>query len=81
MAEETKPAVHRDPQIMGGTFVGTRVPFQTLLDDPETGDPAFRVPRRFSDGESRTGRGRSRAGEGRPFRSCAFCLTSVCHDD
>jgi uncharacterized protein (DUF433 family) len=38
----TKPApvVHSDPQIMGGTpvFVGTRVPFQTLLDYLEAGD-------------------------------------------
>ena len=34
------PAVHRDPEIMGGTpvFVGTRVPFQTLLDYLEGGD-------------------------------------------
>jgi uncharacterized protein (DUF433 family) len=38
-----KPAlvVHSDPEIMGGTpvFVGTRVPFQTLLDYLEAGDP------------------------------------------
>lgn len=29
-----KPVVHSDPEILGGTpvFVGTRVPFQTLLD-------------------------------------------------
>jgi len=35
------PAVHSDPEIMGGTpvFVGTRVPFQTLLDYLEAGDP------------------------------------------
>ena len=35
------PAVHSDPAIMGGTpvFVGTRVPFQTLLDYLEAGDP------------------------------------------
>ena len=28
------PVVHSDPEIMGGTpvFVGTRVPFQTLID-------------------------------------------------
>ena len=34
-------AVHSDPQVMGGTpvFVGTRVPFQTLLDYLEAGDP------------------------------------------
>lgn len=34
------PAVHRDPEIMGGTavFAGTRVPFQTLLDYLEGGD-------------------------------------------
>jgi uncharacterized protein (DUF433 family) len=36
-----EPAVHGDPQVMGGTpvFVGTRVPFQTLLDYLEAGDP------------------------------------------
>lgn len=41
MAKHTAPAVHSDPQIMGGTpvFVGTRVPFQTLLDYLESGDP------------------------------------------
>jgi uncharacterized protein (DUF433 family) len=34
-------AVHSDPRIMGGTpvFVGTRVPFQTLLDYLEAGQP------------------------------------------
>ncbi len=33
--------VHADPEILGGTpvFVGTRVPFQTLLDYLEAGDP------------------------------------------
>jgi len=33
--------IHSDPHIMGGTpvFVGTRVPFQTLLDYLEAGDP------------------------------------------
>lgn len=33
--------IHSDPAIMGGTpvFVGTRVPFQTLLDYLEGGDP------------------------------------------
>ena len=33
--------VHSDPEILGGTpvFVGTRVPFQTLLDYLEAGDP------------------------------------------
>jgi uncharacterized protein (DUF433 family) len=35
------PVVHSDPQILSGTpvFVGTRVPFQTLLDYLEAGDP------------------------------------------
>jgi uncharacterized protein (DUF433 family) len=35
------PVVHSDPEILGGTpvFVGTRVPFQTLLDYLEAGDP------------------------------------------
>jgi len=33
--------IRSDPQIMGGTpvFAGTRVPFQTLLDYLEAGDP------------------------------------------
>ena len=33
--------IHSDPEILGGTpvFVGTRVPFQTLLDYLEAGDP------------------------------------------
>ena len=33
--------VHSDPEILGGTpvFRGTRVPFQTLLDYLEAGDP------------------------------------------
>ena len=40
MADET-PAVHGDPEIMSGTpvFPGTRVPFQTLLDYLEAGQP------------------------------------------
>lgn len=41
MAKQPEAVVHSDPQIMGGTpvFVGTRVPFQTLLDYLEAGDP------------------------------------------
>ncbi len=37
----TRLVVHSDPEILGGTlvFVGTRVPFQTLLDYLEAGDP------------------------------------------
>ena len=37
---EDEPAVSSDLRIMGGTpvFVGTRVPFQTLLDYLEAGD-------------------------------------------
>lgn len=33
--------VHTDPNVLGGTpvFVGTRVPFQTLLDYLEAGHP------------------------------------------
>ncbi len=40
MAPKT-PVVHSDPDILGGTpvFVGTRVPFQNLLDYLEAGDP------------------------------------------
>ena len=35
------PAVHSDPEIMSGTpvFAGTRVPFQTLIDYLEAGQP------------------------------------------
>jgi len=35
------PAVQSDPQIMSGTvvFAGTRVPFQTLIDCIEAGQP------------------------------------------
>ena len=36
-----KAVVHSDPDIVGGTpvFVGTRVPFQTLMDYLEAGHP------------------------------------------
>jgi uncharacterized protein (DUF433 family) len=36
-----KPVVHSDPEIMSGTpvFVGTRVPFQTMIDYLEAGQP------------------------------------------
>ena len=36
----SRPVVHIDPEVMGGTpvFTGTRVPFQTLLDYLEGGD-------------------------------------------
>ena len=39
--QDNKPVVHTDPEIMSGTpvFVGTRVPFQTLLDYLEAGQP------------------------------------------
>jgi uncharacterized protein (DUF433 family) len=39
MGIRSDPAVHSDPEIMGGTpvFAGTRVPFQTLLDYLEAG--------------------------------------------
>ena len=41
MKNDRAAAVHSDPEIMGGTlvFAGTRVPFQTLLDYLEAGDP------------------------------------------
>ena len=41
MESQSKPVVHSDPEVMGGTpvFVGTRVPFRTLLDYLEAGDP------------------------------------------
>jgi uncharacterized protein (DUF433 family) len=41
MPDRLVTVIHQDPEIMGGTpvFVGTRVPFQTLLDYLEAGDP------------------------------------------
>ena len=41
MAPTRTTIVHSDPDILGGTpvFVGTRVPFQTLFDYLESGDP------------------------------------------
>lgn len=41
MATIEKPVVHSDPEIMSGTpvFAGTRVPFQTLIDYLEAGQP------------------------------------------
>ena len=41
MPDQDRSVIHSDPEIMGGTpvFVGTRVPFQTLLDYLEAGDP------------------------------------------
>ena len=40
MTTQATPIIHSDPKIMGGTpvFVGTRVPFQTLIDYIEGGD-------------------------------------------
>jgi uncharacterized protein (DUF433 family) len=39
--KQDRPVVESNPDIMGGTpvFVGTRVPFQTLLDYLESGEP------------------------------------------
>jgi uncharacterized protein (DUF433 family) len=41
MAKVQEPVVHSDPDIMSGTpvFVGTRVPFQTLIDYIGAGQP------------------------------------------
>ena len=40
-AERPGAAVQSNPEVMGGTpvFAGTRVPFQTLLDYLEAGEP------------------------------------------
>jgi uncharacterized protein (DUF433 family) len=41
MAKTQPPVVHSDPEITSGTpaFVGTRVPFQTLIDYLEASQP------------------------------------------
>jgi uncharacterized protein (DUF433 family) len=41
MMTDTSPVIHSDPEILNGTpvFVGTRVPFRTMLDYLEAGDP------------------------------------------
>ena len=45
----TSPAVHSDPDILGGTpvFVGTRVPVRSLLDYLEAGDTLDEFLRQF----------------------------------
>jgi uncharacterized protein (DUF433 family) len=45
----SKPVVHSDPDILGGTpvFVGTRVPAQTLFDYLEGGDTLDEFLRQF----------------------------------
>ncbi len=39
--QSASPVIHSDPKIVGGTsvFVGTRVPFQALIDYLEGGHP------------------------------------------
>ena len=41
MPQSPAPVIHSDPEILGGTpvFVGTRVPFQALIDYLEGGHP------------------------------------------
>jgi uncharacterized protein (DUF433 family) len=41
MSPSKSPVIHSDPEILGGTpvFVGTRVPFQALIDYLEGGHP------------------------------------------
>ena len=41
MPQRAGPVIHSDPEILGGTpvFVGTRVPFQALIDYLEGGHP------------------------------------------
>lgn len=52
MGSQSPAVVHSVSGIMGGTpvFVGTRVPFQTLLDDLEAGDPLPEFLERRVDG-------------------------------
>ena len=40
MVTNSKPAIHSDPEILGGTpvFVGTRVPVKNMFDYLEAGD-------------------------------------------
>ena len=80
MTKSATVVVHSDPEIMGGTpvFVGTRVPFQTLLDYLEAGDPLSEFLEDFPTVSRDLAVARSRASEGRSVGPCAFCLTSVC---
>lgn len=56
MSTPEKPVVHSDPEIMSGTpgFVGTRVPFQTLLDYLEAGHPLSEFLRELVGHDART---------------------------
>ena len=80
MGIETKPVVHSDPQIMGGTpvFVGTRVPFQTLLDYLETGDPLSEFLEDFPTVSRAQAVAALEQAKDALFARAHFCLTSVC---
>ena len=79
---EQAPAIASDPEIMSGTpvFVGTRVPFQTLLDYLEAGQPLSEFLEDFPTVSERARDHRSGTVEERSTGSCVSCLTSACRD-
>ena len=80
MGNEPVSVVHSDPEIMGGTpvFVGTRVPFQTLLDYLEAGDPLGEFLDDFPTVTREQAIAALEQARERPLRPCAFCLMSAC---
>ena len=75
------PVVHSDPQIMSGTpvFVGTRVPFQTLIDYLGAGQPLSESLEDFPTVSKQQAIAALGTGQGRTPRPCASCSMNVCH--
>lgn len=77
---EQAPVITSDPEIMSGTpvFVGTRVPFQTLLDYLEAGQPLSEF---LEDFPTVSGERAITALEQAKDALLTRCLTSASRDD
>ena len=77
------PVITSDPEIMSGTpvFVGTRVPFQTLLDYLEAGQPLSEFLEDFPTVSRERAITALEQAKDALFDSCVSCLTSACRDD
>ena len=80
--QDDKPVVHTDPEIMSGTpvFVGTRVPFQTLLDYIETGQPLSEFLEDFPTVSKEQAIAALEQAKEALLAPCASCLTSAYRD-
>ena len=77
--KNTESVIQSDPEIMGGTpvFVGTRVPFQTLLDYLVGGQPLAEFLDDFPTVSRDLAVAALEQAKEALFRPCASCLTSV----